>query len=645
MMAAFRAFYKSPAAIVLMSLLVISFAIWGVRDVFHTRISDDVIRAGSRRISTADFKNRFDQALQDVQKRTGQTITPQQAVDQGAVQQLLQDLASAEAVQEAIRRAGVQPSDKLLVQELRKIPAFFNPVTGRFDQQTYQALLAQNGLTVPLFEQQLRDQIATVQFSSGMIAGLRAPLTYAALFGALDQQSRVADYFVLDQHSVPPPAKPTDAQLTQFMNSLSSRLRRPETRQLSLVRISAQAIEPTLQPKPADVQKQFDAEKAQLGVPERRSFVQIPAKDAAQAQAMAARLAKGEDPSAVARSYGVKPISYADTPQSAVADPKVGQAVFTMQAGQSSGPIQGAGGFAVVKLASITPAKPATLEEARPQIANALNAQAAQQQAYNESEKYADAHAAGQQMAHAAKAAGVQIYSLPVVSADGKDANGQAVPSLTPKMLSDAFALPQGGETDLVDLGKGEYYALRVDKVTPPSLPSLDEIRTPLTNLYMQKQLIDAVHARADALAARVRKGESLQAVAASAGAQVMHFDATRTAAVQQQQALGQEFLGHLFEAKTGEVFVASGVNFGVAVAKVAAVRPGAVADVAKEAVSLRSQLTEQMGQNEFGEVFSAAARAEVKPKVDEKLAYQAIGVTPTQTAPSSSGKAAGKAP
>jgi peptidyl-prolyl cis-trans isomerase D len=184
MMAAFRAFYKSPAAVALMGLLVISFAIWGVKDAFHTRISDDVIRAGSRRISTADFKNRFDQALQQLQKQTGQTITPQQVADQGAVQQLLQDLAGSEAVQEAIRQTGVQPSDQLVIQELRKIPAFFNPVTGRFDQQTYQTLLNQNGLTAPMFEQQLRDQIATMQFTSGMMAGWRAPLTYAAMFAA-----------------------------------------------------------------------------------------------------------------------------------------------------------------------------------------------------------------------------------------------------------------------------------------------------------------------------------------------------------------------------------------------------------------------------------------------------------------------------
>ncbi len=643
MMAAFRAFSKSPVAIALFGLLVISFAIWGVRDVFHTRISDSVVSAGSRRISKEAFKQRFEQALQQLQKQTGQPVTAQDAAQHGVIQQMLDELATQMAVLQTIDSSGVKPSDKLLLQEVRKIPAFFNPVTGAFDQKTYQDLLGRNGLTPALFEQQLRDELSMLHFTSGMVAGWRAPLTYTALFSGIDQQSRAADYFVLDQKSVPPPAMPSDADLMKFMKTLEDRLRQPETRQISLVRISAQAIAPTLHPSQADVEKQFEIVKGRLSMPERRTFVQIPAKDAAQAAAMAARLTKGEDATAVAKAYGVKPISYADIPQGAVTDPSVAKVVFSLGVGQSSGPIQGLNGYAVAKLVSVTPGKPATLEDARSQIEKTLNDQAALQQAYDQSEKYSDAHAAGKPMADAAKAAGVQVYALPPVSADGKIASGQPLPSLTQKMLSDAFSLPQGGETEMTDLGKGEYYALRVEKVIPSALPSLDKIRAPLARVYMQKQLVDRLKAKADGLAARVKKGEALGVVAASAGAKVQHVQLARTNAAQ-QQALGQEFLSQLFQAKSGDVFEAGGVNFGVAIARVTTITPGAATEVARQAQSLRPQVTEQMAGNEFQEMIYGAARTKVKPKVDEKLAMEAAGVQADQV-PASLGKSSGKAP
>ena len=645
MMAAFRAFAKSPYAAVLMGLLIVSFGIWGVRDVFHVRISDAVIKAGSREVSSADFKLKFQQQLKSFQQQTGQAVNIQDAVQQGVVQQFLQDMAGEEAVQEAIRRTGVKPSDQLVVDQLRKIPAFFNPVTGTFEEQTYETLLAQNNLTPVQFQDQLQDQLAIQHFVSGMTSGLRVPATYAVLFGALDQQSRSADYFLLDPRTQPAPAKPTDAQLNQFIKGHIDQLRQPESRQITLVRISAQQIGATLKPNEADVLKMFNVEKARLSVPERRSFVQVLVKDPAQAAAVTARLNKGEDATQVAKAYGTKPISYADIPQDKVDDPAVGKAVFALNSGQVSAPIHGQFGYSVAKLASITPAKPASLEEARPQIVKELNDRAAKDAAYEQSEKYSDAHSKGQNMDAAAKASGAKLFPIPVpINAQGRMPNGQPLPSINEKMLKDAFSLPQGGETDITDLGQGEYYALRVDKLTPAHVPGLEEIRGPLTQAYMTNQLIETLKAKADALTQRVKKGEAIGTVAASAGAKVQHLDLTRSAAEQQAQALGQQMLASLFNAKAGDAFESQAGNFGFAVVKVVGVKSGSAADIAKESQSLRTQISDQMARNEFGEMFYAAARAQVKPKVDLALAYAALGAQPPPSA-TATGKASGKAP
>ena len=649
MMTAFRAFNKSWGAKVVFGLVALSFIVWGAstRGAFNVHLSDAVIKAGSREVGSGDFKLKFQQQLKGFQQQTGQAVNIQDAVQQGVVQQFVQDMAGEEAVQEAIRRTGVKPSDQLVVDQLRKIPAFFNPVTGTFEEQTYEGLLAQNKLTPVQFQDQLKDQLAIQHFVSGMTAGLRVPATYAVLFGTVDQQSRSADYFLLDPRTQPPPAKPTDAQLNQFIKGHVDQLRQPETRQITLVRISAQQIGTTLKPNEADVLKVFNVEKARLSVPERRSFVQILVKDPGQAAAVAARLNKGEDATAVAKAFGTKPISYADIPQDKVDDPAVGKAVFALNSGHVSAPVHGQFGYSVAKLASITPAKPASLEEARPQIEKEINDRAAKDAAYEQSEKYADAHAKGQNMDAAVKASGAKAFPIPVpINAQGRLPNGQPLPSINEKMLKDAFSLPRGGETDITDLGQGEYYAVRVDKVSTAHVPALEEIRAPLTQAYMTNQVIETLRAKADALTQRVKKGEAIGAVAASAGAKVQHLDLTRAAAEQQGQALGQAMLARLFNAKTGDAFQTQAPNYGFAVVKVLAIKPAAAADVAEESQTLRTQLSDQMGRNEFGEMFYAAARAEVKPKVDLALAYTALGAQPPPSAADAGkGKASGKAP
>ncbi len=641
MMAAFRAFYKSWAAKVLFGLLAVSFVVWGASSrTFSLHLSDTVVKAGSREIDSADFKQRFDQVLQRAEQQSGQQLTAEQAAQSGLLEQALENMATEEAVLEAVKRAGVQASDQLVIGEIRKIPAFFNPVTGAFDENTYERLLADKKLTPQMFQQDLRDQLSIGQFSSAMAASLKVPATYAVLFAAVDQQSRAADYFLLDPRAQPKPAMPTDAQLNQFIKAHADQLRQPETRTITLVRISAAEIAKTLHPADADVQKMFNAEKARLSTPERRTFVEIQAKDQAQAAAIAARLGKGEDAAKIAASYGVKPLTYDNEPQSTVSDPDVAKAVFAMQPGQVSGAIKGQFGLAVAKLTSITPAKPESLEQARPQIEQELNDKAAKDAAYDQSEKYSDAHNKGQNMDAAVKASGAKAFPIPIpFTADGKMPNGQPLPNLNEKMVKDAYSLPKGGETDIIDLGQGEYYAVRVDTITPAHLRTLDEIRAPITQAFMTNELIQAMKAKADGLLARVKKGEAIGAVASSADATVQHLELSRANAQAQQQTLGPQVLGQLFAAKTGDAYVAQSPNYGYAVVKVAQVKPGAVGDIAKESQMIRGQLTEEMGGNEFSEMFYTAARASVKPKIDLSLAYQAIGVQ--QPAPA---KDAGKA-
>jgi peptidyl-prolyl cis-trans isomerase D len=643
MMAAFRAFAKSPVAAVLMGVLIVAFAVWGVGDIFKVHISDAVVKAGSREVNSADFKQRFDQQLQQYEQQTGQTISADDAVQQGVLQQALEGMATEESVLEAIRRNGVQASDRLVLNEIRKIPAFFNPVTGAFDEQSYETLLGQKNLTPVQFQQDLRDQISMSHLSSAFASGLKVPWTYAVLFAGLDQQTRTADVIMLDPRTEPTPATPTDAQLNAFIKAHADQLRQPETRTISLVRISAKAIEPTLTPNPADEQKLFNSEKAKLTTPERRSFVKIQAKDPAQAAAIAARLSKGENPAAIAASYGTKPLSYDNEPLAVVDDQPVAQAVFAMKAGQVSGPIQGQFGLAVAKLISITPGKPATFEEAKAQIDQQLNDKTAKDTAYDQSEKYGDAHDKGQNMDAAAKAAGLKVFQIPVpIDAQGKMANGQPLPVVNDKMIKDAFSQPQGGETDITDLGNGEYYAVRVDKVTPAHVLTLNEIRPQITRMYQVNQLEVAMKAKADALVQRLKKGEAVDAVAASAGAKVQHLQLTRANAEAQQQTLGAQLLEGLFAAKAGDVFDASAQNYGFAVVKVDSIQPGTPADIAKQSQGIRQQLSEGMARDEFTEMFYGAARSEVKPKIDLSLAYQALGVQPP--ASSAPAKAAGKA-
>ncbi len=359
---------------------------------------------------------------------------------------------------------GIIPSDKLIVAEINKIPAFFDQVSGRFDKKAYQQKLGENGLTPAKFEGVMRDEIAQQHVGTGLVAGMRVPRAYTAMGAIYGMESRDIAYFPVEPTSVPQPALPTDAQLTAFMKENSAQLTRPEFRVLTVVRFSPQLVGASLPVDEAELKKRFDFRKDTLSTPETRTIVQIPAKDPAAAQQIGQRLAKGEAPAAVAKSLGVEVLTYDSKPKTAIADRKVADAAFRMLPGQMA-PVPGDLGLAVVKVVSVTPGRAVTLDEVRPALEAEIRKDAAAEKVYALTQAYDDAHQGGSTLAESAQKAGVPAVTIGPLTKNGRDQQGQPVQGLTQKLVETAFTLPAGGESEVEDAGGGEYFAVRVEKI------------------------------------------------------------------------------------------------------------------------------------------------------------------------------------
>ncbi len=632
-----RAFAKSPFAVGIFVVLIGSFLIFGIGDVFRQGgFSDAVIKAGSRPpITSGQFKQIYTADKQQLEQRAGQPISNEDAIAHGFDKQVLQETALNESFYALLEMFGIRPDDTLIAREIRKIPAFFNPISGAFDKTAFETALAKQGITPPQFDSEFRDEIAQQHFVAAMAAGLKPPAIYGTVQSAYLHQQRSFTWFPLDPKVVGAPIAPTDAQLIQFLKDAGPQMMKPEMRVLSVVHFSAAALAPSITVNDADLQKRFDFEKDTLSQPEKRSFVQIPVKDAAAANTAIQKLKAGADPQAVAKSLGVQPVSYADTPKGAVADSAVADTAFGLKPGDVSGPIQGSLGLAVVKLGAITPAKPATFADARPKLEAAERAKQAGDKAYDQSQKYSDATTGGAGMADAAKTVGASVTTLPPILAQGVTLEGKPI-GVPPKLLQAAFAAAQGADTDVVDLGQGEYWVAHVDKVAPPALPGLDETMrgTPVRKLVAQavinRDLLVRMRAKAQALSDEIAKGKTIQAAAAEIGATTTIATGVERSASTPVQggpppAYTADMLGRVFGANPGEVIVGQGTQ-GLMIAKIDRVGEAAPAVLAATSQPLRSNAARSLFQD-MVETVRTAARDRLKPHVDYKRARLALGL------------------
>lgn len=663
MLAFFRAFAKSwVAKIFLIVPLVFAFGmVFNVSDFLHPKISDAVVEAGPRSIGEAEFKQEFENYKRRLEQEQngGVPIPVDLLVKQGLPMELADQLASQQAFGAWLTRLGFKPSDKLIEDQIKTNRAFFNPFTGKFDKTQYLTLLAQNNLTEERFLQGLTDDVATQHFAQGVFSGLHAPAAYVAVQASLNREKRDASWFIINDKMAGSPPKPTDQQLNAFISAHAMRI--PEVRTMTALLFSPRTVMDQVKVDPDQVKKIYDAQKDALSQPETRTFVQVPAPDGPTAQTIAQAIRGGADPVAVAKAHNIKPIPYVEKPKSAVPDPALAAAAFSLKAGDTSAPVQGAFGWSVVKVTSITPGHERTFDEAKGDIEAKLKEKLAEAKVDDLVQRYQDLRDKNVSVEDAAKQLGMTPLHYPAITRTGTLANGQPIrmpngqPFVFPKPVLDAlYSLPKGGQSESPQEtgGPNEYFAIRVDDVAPAHMfPINDQTRPQLAQAWTQEAQAKLLQAKADELVARLNKGETLAAVAASVGAKVetrsdfgrITLPRDRAAVMQalkQDPALAILAQPQIFASQAGK---AISMNCSVnepcwAIARIDAIHPPVSVVAANDVLQYQVVADRALAQG-FLQTTQKFARDKLKAKVDKDRLLSAIGAQPEGTAAPAQGR------
>ena len=631
MITLFRNFARSKWAAGLLVLVGISLLVTGAKmDIFSSLQPKYVVSAGDRHLDSAQFKSDFDRQREQLSERAQRPVTIEDMVKENLHVRYLEQQTQQLGFLNWAYKAGIRPGKDLVIKQIRAIPAFFNSVTGAFDEAQYQSKIAEVGLTPQRLEDELRDQYTVNHYGSAVFAGMRLPRVYGAVLAGRAMETRDGRWFAVTQAMAGAAPAPTEAQLNAFLAENASKLRRPEFRMASVLLFNSPDDAPASAITDARVAERFNVKKGTLSQPEKRTFVTLTAPTKAAADKIAAALRAGQTPAqAGAANGGVTPADFNATPRSAVSDPAVAAAVFGLAAGQVSDPVQGRVGFTVAKLTAIAPGSAATLESSRAAIVEELRTEDAKAAVFSRVERYEKARSDGKTLQQAATEVGARFVQLPPFTQDGKLPDGQPM-NAPPQILQSAYALAKGGESDVIDAGQGQYFVLRLDDIRPAAVPALADIREPLAQQWVLRENAKRLAAKAEELAARVRGGQDIAAVAASAGATVVNRTSVQQTP-QVQAELGQAVLDGLFGQQKGQVFSGQSAEAAYVVGRVDGIHPAVAALAAPVAEQVRVRMGPQMA-NGMVDAGLAAGATRSKAKNDPALALEALGQTATPT-------------
>src|SRR5476649_1110135 len=132
---------KSIMAVV-MGVLIISFGIWGIADIFRGFGQSTLAKIGHIEISTEQFRQLYTDKLQKIGRQFGRPLTMEQARAFGIDRQVLQQTVAEAALDEEARRIGLGQSEAETMRMIYSDPNF-KALNGNFDPARFQAAIRQ----------------------------------------------------------------------------------------------------------------------------------------------------------------------------------------------------------------------------------------------------------------------------------------------------------------------------------------------------------------------------------------------------------------------------------------------------------------------------------------------------------------------
>lgn len=262
MLNALRSGASGFLAKLLLALLILSFAVWGI---------EDMLRVGGSRsaLATIDgdevpreaFERAYHRETERARQLLGKNYSPELVAMLRLERKALEDLITTELLRREAFALGLLPSDEAIAREIRTIEEFQDE-KGAFNKTAFLAMLRRNGLSEKAFVEDMRRQIATHLLLETIAAVPPVNDRMAEAVTAAETEERTADIVTLTPSLIKDVTPPDDAQVEAYFAQHSKEFMTPETRVISFLTVTPERLREDVRITPEELQAAYEERAA-----------------------------------------------------------------------------------------------------------------------------------------------------------------------------------------------------------------------------------------------------------------------------------------------------------------------------------------------------------------------------------------------
>ena len=496
--------------LILVGLLVVSFAIWGIADIFRGYGQQTLIRVGDTEINTQDYLRAQQEVLRTMSQQAGRSLSLQEARAAGLDARVLERLIGGAAVDTHAKHLGLGISEDALLAQIMKDPNFEGP-DGKFNPLALQAALRNIGMSEAGYLYSMREQNLRRQLLSTIGKVAASPKALVDALTRFNEERRVLNYVLVPASAAGELPAPTDEQLKQYYDNHKAKFTQPEYRKVGVLAVTPETVKDQVNITEADLKAAYEAQKDKLGTPERRHLQQIALPDMATAKAAYDKIKAGTDFVAAAKEVGLSDtdIDLGKVTREELADPAIAEEAFKLDKDVVSEPIKGKlGSYAIIRVTEIEPGKTPTFEEAKGDIEKAMLKDRASGAIFDMHDRIEDELAAGSTLSETADKLKLNYQVVDQVDREGRKPDGSTVTLPAQKdLLNAAFATDVGVENDPLDAHDEGVIWYEVLGVTPSQLKPFDQVRADVEKDWRTEETRKKVAAYTQDLVSQLSSG------------------------------------------------------------------------------------------------------------------------------------------
>ena len=436
--------------------------------------------------------------------------------------QVIQQLISRKVIAQSAVEQGFGASSKAVSELILATPGF--QADGRFDQEVFRYMIRNQGFTSATFVETVKEDLLIQQFVQGLTSTHFVTDAELANLASFTEQQRDYYYLTLPMQPIFDTVEITEQQILDHYQQTKLKYQTQEQVSVESIELSAAQLAAEQSVTKQQIQARFDQEAESINMADSLQAAHILLTDPS-AETLAeiqAKLDSGSDFAALAKEYSDDFASADSGGDLGFTTGETFPAAFeaalaALEVGQVSAPVATDAGTHFIKLLD-RQKESFELASESGRIEQELLREAASDLLVEKLEMLKELSFNSETLAEVAADLNLEAN----VSEPFSRAGGQGIAAFpavvkaafSPEVLEDKYA------SEVLDLGDDRYVVIKLQQYLPSRQKQLDEVRAGVETNLRQTIARQLLAEQGAALLARVQAGESVEAVAKSAGLQ-----------------------------------------------------------------------------------------------------------------------------